>query len=153
MSQAWLTSTTMGVTARLSISLHFNIHSPVILIIQKWNPMYSFAALAQLPQGSKCCVFWDAFLLFVKWVISVTVDFLSASTRVAILQWPLWWQGFSATELQFTSFVIFTHHSVTHLCVKIPRDQQFLKYLNRPVWHSLMFANWRCWTVSDFLIG
>ena len=57
---------------------------------EKRNQTWSSAVVAQLPQGSMCCAFWDAFLLTNSTVfIWVTVVFLSALTSLPIFCWHL----------------------------------------------------------------
>ncbi len=109
--------------------------------------MWSSAAGAHLLQGSTCFVFRDGILQ----ILVVTSGYLSYCCLSIIsnqsVHSPLTSdiiKAFSSTQLLLTGYfgyygLFFGPFSVNPrdvLCMKIPVDQQFLKYSDQPVWHQ-----------------
>ncbi len=121
-------------------------HCPILVILcelyppcpvlssQERHPVWSSAAVAHLLQGSTCCAFRDGILH----ILVVTSGYLSYCCLSIISNQsahsPLTSninKAFSSTKLPLTGyFLFFGPFSVNprNGCVKIPVDQQFLKY-------------------------
>lgn len=76
-------------------------------------------------------------------LIWVSVAFLSPQTSLAFPLWPFSVYR-AAAHCRF--FVFHAIPCKTRLCVKIPGDQRFQKYSNRPVQHKHALC---CWTKRD----
>ncbi len=110
-----------------------------VLRWQEWHPVWSSAAVAHLLQGLKCCAFRDGILH----ALVVTSGYLSYCCLSIIsnqsTHTPLTSdinKAFASTQLPLTGyFLFFGPFSLNPrwLCVKIPVDQQFLKYSDQPV--------------------
>ncbi len=105
-----------------------------------WHLVSSSAAVTHLLQGL-CVQRWcSAYLGCNKWLFELLLPFPSSQTS-RLISSDLWHQN-----------GVFVHTTTAHwifslswtipcepqrwLCVKIPIDQQFLKYSDQPVWHQ-----------------
>lgn len=114
-----------------------------VLSQQKWNPVWSSAAVDQLPQGFKCWPFRDCMLnslevmngylsycclsfLHLKSVCAFSSDLSKQSCNFIHT---------TDTQWIFSVFQVILCKPQRRLCVKLLVDHQFLKYSDQPAWH------------------
>ncbi len=111
----------------------------------QWHPVWSSAAVAHLLQGSTCCAFRDGILytlvVMSGYLSSCCLSIISNQSAHSPLTSDLWHQQgifvhTTAAHWIFSLFRTLLCQTTRWLGVKIPVDQQFLKYSDQPVWHQ-----------------
>ncbi len=110
-----------------------------VLSWQEQHPVWS-SAVAYLLQGSTCCVFRDGILhtlvVMSGYLSYCCLSIISNRSNHSPLTSTRHFCPHNCRSLDMFSF---SDHSLRWLCVKIPVDQQFLKYSEQPVWHKQTF--------------